>query len=316
MIIPRHNSRVSVIAYNVNVASEVSIDVQWRGSGTDPKPTLYVVAIGISNYKHKDARSQLHFAAKDAADFVALAEAQKGGLYEKVITHLAHGSLRNEEATKDAILDEFDWITDAVTNTNDVAMVFLAGHGQTAPDQSYQFLPYDYDPNRIERTTISDWELLGYLKKVVSKKIFFLDTCHSGAAFPQPIVEKFANDLKAPENSIVVFTSSTGNELSLERDDWNNGAFTKVVLDGLRGKAARPEDPLITENELEAYVDTTVPKLTTDRQHPAVAKPTTVADFPIAESSPSGLGRVWTAPLQQQMIGNIHRFDHQCHILR
>src|ERR1700731_2692941 len=26
-------------------------------------------------------------------------------------------------------------------------------------------------------------------------------------------------------------------------------------------------------------------------------------------SSPSGLGRVWTAPLQQQMNGNIHRFD-------
>jgi hypothetical protein len=98
--------------------------LQWRGPGTDPKLTLYGLAIGISNYK--DKKVQLHFAAKDADDFVALAREQEGGLlYEKVITHLPHGSLRDNEATKDAILDELDWIMKAVTNTNDVAMVFL-----------------------------------------------------------------------------------------------------------------------------------------------------------------------------------------------
>ena len=52
--------------------------------GTEPKLTLYVLAIGISNYKDAES-SDLHFAAKDADDFVALAKAQAGGLYEKVI---------------------------------------------------------------------------------------------------------------------------------------------------------------------------------------------------------------------------------------
>lgn len=82
--IPRQDSKVSVIAYNTNGASvPASVQVKWTGAGTEPKLTLYVLAIGITNYK--DARQNLHFAAKDAEDFVALAKAQEGGLYEKVI---------------------------------------------------------------------------------------------------------------------------------------------------------------------------------------------------------------------------------------
>jgi hypothetical protein len=252
--IPRRNSKVSVIAYNANGWSEpASVHIQWSGPGTDPKLTLYVLAIGVTNYKEKSL-PQLHFPAKDADDFVALAKAQEGGLYEKVITHPARGSLRDEEATRDAILDELDWIMKAVTNTNDVAMIFLSGHGITTPDQHYRFLPYDYDSGRRERTTISDYELKDYLTKIGGKKIFFFDTCYSGAVLTgkttstQPDVDKFANDLKAAENGIVVFTSSTGNELSLEKDEWNNGAFAKAVVEGMHGEAARPKVPVISNH--------------------------------------------------------------------
>jgi hypothetical protein len=291
LAVPRRDSKVSVIAYNANGASEpASIHVQWRGPGTDPKLTLYVLAIGISNYKDNNVR--LRFAAKDADDFVALANAQVGGLYEKVITHPPNGSLRDGEATRDAILDELDWIMKAVTNTNDVAMVFLSGHGITTPDQHYRFLPYDYDSGRVERTTISDSELKDYLTKIGGKKIFFFDTCYSGAVLPgkttttQANVDKFANDLKAAENGIVVFASSTGNELSLERDEWNNGAFAKAVVEGLRGAAARPEVPVIMISDLEGYVSRRVKDLTGGNQRPMVAKPGTVEDFPIAERLP------------------------------
>jgi hypothetical protein len=66
--IPRRDSKVSVIAYNNNGASvPASVQVKWTGAGTEPKLTLYVLAIGISNYK--DPSKSLHFAAKDAADF-------------------------------------------------------------------------------------------------------------------------------------------------------------------------------------------------------------------------------------------------------
>jgi hypothetical protein len=82
--IPRRDSIVSVIAYNDNGASvPASVHVQWTGAATEPKLTLYVLAIGIGKYKDKSVRP-LSFGAKDADDFVNLAKAQAGGLYEKV----------------------------------------------------------------------------------------------------------------------------------------------------------------------------------------------------------------------------------------
>src|SRR5262245_13158332 len=287
LTIPRRDSAVSLIAYNGNGASEPAIvRVKWSGEGTDPKLTLYVLAIGVSNYKNTNIN--LRFAAKDANDFVALARRQEGGLYEKVITHPPGGSLRDEKATKDAILDELDWIKRAVTNTNDVALIFLSGHGVTTPDQRYRFLPYDYDPDRVERTTISDAELQDYLTKIGGKKIFFFDTCYSGAILggkatnTQANVDKFANELRAAENGIVVFTSSTGNELSQEKTEWGNGAFAKAVVEGLQGAAGRPEVPVIMISDLHGYVSRRVKDLTNGGQKPMMAMPKTVEDFAIS----------------------------------
>ena len=289
LTIPRRDSTVSLIAYNDKGASEPAIvHIKWRGAGTDPKLTLYVLAIGISNYKDKHVN--LHFAAKDADDFVAQAKTQEGEgkLYEKVITHPPHGSLRDEEATREAVLDELDWIKRAVTNTNDVAMIFLSGHGVTTPDQHYRFLPYDYDFNRVERTTISDSELQDYLTKIGGKKIFFFDTCYSGAILggkatnTQANVDKFANELRAAENGVIVYTSSTGNELSQEKEEWGNGAFAKAVVEGLRGAAGRPDVPVVMISDLQGYVSRRVKELTDGNQKPMIAMPKTVEDFPIS----------------------------------
>jgi WD40 repeat protein len=285
--IPRRDSRVSVIAYNRNGAGEpATVQVKWRGPGTEPKLNLYVLAIGVSNYK--DANVRLKFAAKDAADFVALAKAQQGGLYEKVITYSPRGSLQDGDATREAVLDGLDWISRSVTNSNDVAMIFLAGHGIATPDQHYRFLPYDYDATRIPRTTITDSELEDYLTKIGGKKIFFFDTCYSGnvlkgrAPTTQPDIDRFANQLKAAENGIVVFTSSTGNELSQENDSWMNGAFTLAVVEGMRGAAARPQVPVIMISDLQGYVSRRVRDLTNGNQKPMMAMPKTVEDYPIS----------------------------------
>jgi uncharacterized caspase-like protein len=199
-----------------------------------------------------------------------------------------HETLRDGDATKRAILEGLDWIMHAVTNTNDVAMVYLSGHGMTS-DQHYRFLPYDYDDDHIKFTTISDSELQDYLINIGGKKIFFFDTCYSGDVLrgkgpdTRPNVDKFANELKAAENGIVVFTSSTGNELSQEKDEWNNGAFTKAVVEGLRGAAARPEVPVIMISDLQGYVSRRVKELTSGNQRPMMAMPKTVEDFPIAQ---------------------------------
>jgi uncharacterized caspase-like protein len=167
-------------------------------------------------------------------------------------------------------------------------MVFLSGHGMRTPDQRYRFLPYDYNPMRMERTTITDTELQQYLTKIGGKTLFFFDTCYSAnvmgvrATEFQPDVDKFANELKAAENGIIVFASSTGNQLSHENAAWNNGAFTKAILEGMQGLAARPQLHAVSVSDLEGYVSRRVKELTKGDQTPMSAKPKTVEDFWIA----------------------------------
>ena len=132
-----------------------------------------------------------------------------------------------------------------------------------------------------------DSELQDYLTKIGGKKIFFFDTCYSGAIIAgkapdtRANIDKFANELKAAENGIVVFTSSTGNELSQEKDEWGNGAFAKAVIEGLRGAAGRPDVPVIMISDLQGYVSSRVKQLTNGNQKPMMAMPKTVEDFPI-----------------------------------
>ena len=80
----------------------------------------------------------------------------------------------------------------------------------------------------------------------------------------------------------MVFTSSTGNELSRELDDKKNGAFTLAVVEGLRGAAARPQVPVIMISDLQGYVSRRVRDLTNGNQKPMMAMPKTVEDYPIS----------------------------------
>jgi hypothetical protein len=55
--LPRRNAMVSVIAYNKSGASEpASVHVNWAGLRSEPKPSLYVLAVGISDYKDPTRR--------------------------------------------------------------------------------------------------------------------------------------------------------------------------------------------------------------------------------------------------------------------
>lgn len=178
----RRDSTVSVIAYNKNGASgPASIHILWRGPAVEEKPKLYVMAIGISKYRDQDfaERFPLHYAAKDASDFLAAVKLQENGLYSQVVTYPKGAILSDETATHDAILDALDWIQHAVTSS-DVAMIAIAGHGLRSADQHYRLLPYDYDPARLNRTTIPDAELQQYLGGISGKVLFFFDTCPLG----------------------------------------------------------------------------------------------------------------------------------------
>ena len=58
----------------------------------------------------------------------------------------------------------------------------------------------------------------------------------------------------------------------MESAEWENGAFTEALLEGLRGQMGADSDKsgTISTDELRTHVRKRVPALTQDRQHPTV----------------------------------------------
>jgi WD40 repeat protein len=284
--IPPRNCEVSVLAETANTASvPATVRLVWKG--TQPKqdefiakPKLYVLAIGVSDYK--DPTLKLDLAAKDAQDFAATLKKQKGGLYRDVVTKV----LIDDAATKDDVLDGLDWLV-RETTSRDVAMLFIAGHGINDPYGTYYYLPQNANLDKLRRTGVVFADIKNTLAALAGKALFFVDTCHSGnvmggrRAAPTDI-NGLVNELSSAENGAVVFASSTGRQYSLENLAWGNGAFTKALVEGLSGQADYTGKGKISINMLDLYLSERVKELTNGLQTPTTTKPQTIADFPIA----------------------------------
>jgi len=292
--LPERDCEVAIIAENKNAASvPATVRLRWRGAkpavaGTDTftiKPKLYILAVGVSKYDDPDNR--LTYPAKDARDFVAALLVQKGGLYRDVEIKL----LTDADATKDNILDGLDWVQKQTTS-KDVAVVFLSGHGLNDTNGIYYYLPVNFTPERIKSRGLPFSDIKTTLEAIAGKALFFVDTCHSGnvlgagagtkARGSLPDITGLVNELSSAENGVVVFASSTGKQVSLENETWNNGAFTKALVEGLTGKADYNGKGRITINMLDLYLSERVKELTAGRQSPTTTKPQTIQDFPIA----------------------------------
>jgi WD40 repeat protein len=284
--VPERDSEVSIIAENrFAVSVPATIRLKWHRSAPTTEsfviqPKLYVLAIGVSQYQNPSY--SLKFAAKDAKDFVAATVTQKGFLYRDVVVKV----LTDDQATKDNVLDGLDWIRKETTS-KDVAMVFFAGHGLNDQNGVYYFLPYNTDLEKLLRTGVPFTDIKNTVQSLAGKTLFFIDTCHSGNVLGgrrglADDLNGIINELSSAESGAVVFAASTGNQYSLEDAKWNNGAFTKALVEGFMGRADYTGKGRITINMLDLYISERVKELTGGKQTPTTAKPNTIQDFPIA----------------------------------
>ncbi|RUA17180.1 MAG: hypothetical protein DSY55_02555, partial [Clostridia bacterium] len=260
------------------VSKETIVSAKKPSQSIRLKPKLYILAVGASKY-HDDALA-LAYPVKDAQDFTDVMTAQKGGLYSDVVVKLM------TNPSKDTVLSSLEWL-ERETTSRDVAMVFLAGHGAADRNNNYYFLPVEGNPDSLKRTAIPFSEIKNTLIGLPGKVVAFIDTCHSGGIMGRRLrgvymdIDRIANDLSAAENGVVVFTSSTSRQNSIEDDRWKNGAFTKALVEGLSGRADINTDRAITITELDYYLSERVKELTDGKQTPATAKPSTIQDFPL-----------------------------------
>jgi uncharacterized caspase-like protein len=258
--------------------------VRWTGTAEAfvVKPKLYLLAVGVGAYQHADI-PRLNLAAKDAKDFAATMQKQAGKLYREVEVKI----LTDAAATRDDVVDGLDWLQKSVTQ-HDLGMLFLSGHGLNDPTMGYIYLPVNADPDRLKRSAVSMSDIQSTLASLAGKAVFFLDSCHSGNVLGkgrkgvENDIVRVVNELSSAENGVVVFSSSTGRQYSLESPEWGNGAFTKALIEGLSGKADYQGSGRITFKMLDLYVSERVKDLTKGQQSPVTQAPGGVNDFPLA----------------------------------
>lgn len=252
------------------------------------KPDLYVLAIGVGDYAQENLR--LRFPGKDARDIGRVLREQRGLLYGQVFVQ----EFVDRQATRDNILAGLSWLRSKAT-AKDVAVLFLAGHGISDPsDGRYYFLPTDADLASPESTMVDAAQIQTALANTRGRVLLLLDTCHSGNVLVgrsggrTTDFSRVVNEMASAESGVVVYAASSGAQASRESPSWNNGAFTKAVIEGLRGKADYTSSGRVTVSALELYVGERVRQLTLEQQTPTTAKPTTIADFSLALVSSRG----------------------------
>nr|VFJ46503.1 MAG: WD40 repeat [Candidatus Kentron sp. FW] len=249
-----------------------------------PKSNLYVLAIGVSRYKHANKIRNLDYPHRDAEGVVDMLQAQEGRLYGRVAYRLC----TNDKADQDGILDGLDWLVRESTQ-HDVSVIFLAGHGTSQRDH-YYFLSHDADPDLLRRTGIPWFHLQDTLKQLPGTRWLLIDTCHAGmiagkrdAAREDAGITEALRDLQKAAGHVAVMAAAGDQEESREHSEWRHGAFTKALIDGVEGKQANHDkDGHIGIRELDRYITERVKELTEGRQHTITDIPEDMPNFPVA----------------------------------
>ncbi len=297
--IPPVDSQIRLFAANKNGKSEPVVISVRRSAAPVKVPetrfeTLYLLIIGVSKYPEE---WKLDLAEKDARDFNHHMVRQAGKLYGTAVPRL----LINEQASRQNVLDGLRWLRESV-GEKDAGVVFMAGHGDRV-GAAYYFIPGDPEvlPSRADfknpqefenwkqqnapRRWVPGEEISRTLLGLKGRSAFFIDTCHSGVnarpgqSSTNPDLTKALNEINE-ERGVLVFASSTGKEYSQEDPAWGNGAFTKAIIEGLRGGADFRKDGLIRPSTLQSYVTDRVIELTKREQRPVIF--TVGIDDPIA----------------------------------
>jgi len=259
------------------------------------KHNLYVLSIGISDYKNAGSKGlqNLKYADNDARSILNLFNTMNGVLFRNVYTEL----LTDEEATRKNILKKMQWLENRVAQ-GDVTIIFVSSHGFNENGKAY-LMPYDGEIDFLKGTAIDFADINETVmalsdKNITNGKVLFMaDACHSGIFGVQGSkgassvqINEALKMLDSKEYGVMRLLSSTDKEQSWEFDDLQHGAFTYVILDALKnGKADTNNDFIISFDELVLYVKTNVKKIVKNKngkmQRPVSKNPASIYDFPV-----------------------------------
>lgn len=230
----------SITTTAASSSSQSSQSSQSSGETNRPIRDKWALVVGISDFKDGTI-PKLKYSAKDARDF-------REFLIKRANFQPDHVRLLvNRDATRMRIMTELgDKFLPRVVQPDDLVVLYFSSHGSPSNadfrDKNY-FIAYDSEKSNLFASGIELQELMKVIKNRVetNRVIVILDACHSGAADANAKATEAVANFDASEligDGQLVICSSEAAERSYESKRYQNGVFTKALMEGLFANGA------------------------------------------------------------------------------
>lgn len=252
-------------------------------------PESHILAIGVSKYHNSNFN--LKYADRDATDFAKAFAKSTEGIFRNGMSEV----LVNDQATKGKVEKALDELGRSA-NKGDLVVMFISAHG-LSDDKRFYLGTHDVDPQSLISTAVKYTDIVDVVRTLRNKdcKILVLaDTCNSGAlgaelgkkGISDRTLFEAHKDFDSAGAGCVLLASSADGQASLERDEWQHGAFTKALLDTLASADADSDgDGLLYVNEIVSAARRRLIALTGKKQRLPVDWPSEVQDFPLFKAT-------------------------------
>ncbi|MDR1586316.1 MAG: caspase family protein, partial [Treponema sp.] len=276
----REFNRIKIVARNDSSAfGEKTTEVM--GKSRTGLPNLWILAIGINTYPYERQKKihSLNYAVQDAHAFVEAFKAQEGE--GKAYNRVNYRIISDDSGilpTRENILNNLGYLKNR--GSNDIVMLFFAGHGLNDEYNKFYFIPRDFFQNddgsiSFEEAAISSDKIKDVLWAARGRKMIFVDACHSGNIEGTNVtVDNSQLSSNLINESIIIMTASKGAEASWELPLKKHGIFTFNFIEGMRGKADVYDERKVSVMTLYKYIEINVKKSTKEKQHPEIIFPT------------------------------------------
>jgi uncharacterized protein YecT (DUF1311 family)/WD40 repeat protein len=218
-------NKIQVSVLNSAGAESLYANAEVNCTAVRPKPKLYAVALGVSQYDRPEWC--LKYAAKDATDLIEKLKVKSGSDYSEVKPLL----LTDKDVTKESVARIKEFLSGATID--DTVLIFMAGHGILDDKYDYYFGTSDIDPAKPSERGMPYEAIDNILAEVPSlKKALLMDTCHAGELDDDEKKELAASDGK----SAPVATDSSLKGKVAMRSIGTRGMNVKAI-EGAKGKS-------------------------------------------------------------------------------
>ncbi len=224
-------NKIQISVLNSAGAESLYANAEVNCTAERPKPKLYAVAIGVSQYDRPEWC--LKYAAKDATDLIGKLKAMAASSYSEVKPLL----LTDKDVTKESTTKIKEFLSGATID--DTVLIFMAGHGILDDKYDYYFGTTDIDPAKPSERGMPYEAIDNILAEVPSlKKALLMDTCHAGELDDDEKKELAASDGSATPAAIpTAATNSSPLAGKVAMRSIGTRGMSVKALQGAKGKS-------------------------------------------------------------------------------